>query len=228
MAYMMTHNTSDDGQGNQSQSNHQGRPGSCGGRDRERAERGHQHRRGRRKERVLHTRISEQLSDDIRRLADDLRVPTSNLVRNVLEEVFSVVESVSEDVGDLFDDVLEEADAARDRVRRRAHRHAGRRGGRARGRRSHEDIEEELRRDEEAETGSETPEGPEQSQRTEQADAEPPSFPDVIGWQPLVLNHDRSCAGCGRALRRGERAFLGLTEQGLSRTTLCGDCTRGR
>ena len=224
MIYIMTHNTSDDGPGDQQQSDHQGRCGSREGRDRERGDRGHhRHRRGRRKERVLHTRISEQLSDDIRRLADDLRVPTSNLVRNVLEEVFSVVESVSEDVGDLFDDVLEEADAARDRVRRRAHRHAGRRGGRARGRRSHEDIEEELRRDEEAEPGSETPEGPGQSQRTEQ-----PSFPDVMGWQPLVLNHDRSCAGCGRSLRRGERAFLGLTEQGLSRTTLCGDCTRGR
>ena len=62
-----------------------------------------------REQRVLHTRISERLSDDIRRLAEDLRVPTSNLVRNVLEEVFSVVESVSDDVSDLVDDVLEEA-----------------------------------------------------------------------------------------------------------------------
>ena len=77
-----------------------------------------------RKERVLHTRISEQLSDDIRRLAEDLRVPTSNLVRNVLEEVFAVVESVSDDVGDLFEDVLEEAESARsiESGRRRRHR----------------------------------------------------------------------------------------------------------
>ncbi len=43
-----------------------------------------------RKERVLHTRISEQLSEDIRNFAADLRVPASNLVRNVLEEVFAV------------------------------------------------------------------------------------------------------------------------------------------
>jgi len=225
MLYMMTHDNSDDGHGDQSQSHHQRRHGSREGRGREQADPGHhRHGRGHRKERVLHTRVSEQLSEDIRRLAGDLRVPASNLVRNVLEEVFSVVESVSEDVGDLFDDVLEEADAARDRVRRRVHRHAGRR----RGRRPLEDIEEELRRDEETEVGSEPPEGAGKRQSTEQADAEPPSFPDVIGWQPLVLNHDRSCAGCERALRRGERAFLGLTEQGLSRTTLCGDCTRDR
>jgi hypothetical protein len=51
-----------------------------------------------RKERVLHTRISEQLAEDIRAIADDLRVPVSNLVRNVLEEAFDAVERVSGDM----------------------------------------------------------------------------------------------------------------------------------
>lgn len=74
-------------------------------------------RQRRRKERVLHTRISEQLAEDIRQMADDLRVPVSNLVRNVLEEAFSVVESVSEDVGDLLEDVIDQAERASDRVR---------------------------------------------------------------------------------------------------------------
>ncbi len=50
-------------------------------------------------------------------MADDLRVPVSNLVRNVLEEAFSVVESVTENVGDLLDDVIEEASQARERRR---------------------------------------------------------------------------------------------------------------
>ncbi len=100
---------------------------------------GHHSRRARRrgrKERVLHTRISESLAEDIRRMAEDLRVPTSNLVRNVLEEVFDVVESVSDDVGGLFEEVLDEAEAARQRIasarsrsrrrRRRRPRHADR------------------------------------------------------------------------------------------------------
>ena len=69
-----------------------------------------------RKERVLHTRISEQLARDIRQMAEDLRVPVSNLVRNVLEETFSVVESVTDDMGDLLEDVIEQAERASDRI----------------------------------------------------------------------------------------------------------------
>lgn len=195
----------------------------------------HRHRHGGRKERVLHTRISEQLSDDIRRLAEDLRVPTSNLVRNVLEEVFTMVESVSEDVGGIFDNVLDEAESARDRVRRQAertrrsrHRRRHRRGERSRdgGERFEEAVENELRSDE-AREFSPPPNRPEESAR---AEAEPerrerPEFPDVLGWQPLVLNRDQSCASCGVDLPRGVSAFVGLGEQGLLRTTLCRACT---
>lgn len=76
-----------------------------------------------RKERVLHTRISEQLAEDLRRIAEDLRVPVSNLVRNALEEAFSVVETVTDNVGDFVGEVVEEAERARQRVRtRRPHR----------------------------------------------------------------------------------------------------------
>lgn len=63
-------------------------------------------------------------------MAEDLRVPASNLVRNVLEEVFDVVESVSDDVGGLFEEVLDEAEAARERIataRSRSRRRRGRR-----------------------------------------------------------------------------------------------------
>ncbi len=80
-----------------------------------------------RQQRVLHTRISDQLADDIRRVADELRVPVSNLVRNVLEEAFSVVETVTDNVGDLVEDVIEEAERARERIRsRRPRRRRGR------------------------------------------------------------------------------------------------------
>jgi hypothetical protein len=69
-----------------------------------------------RKQRVLHTRISQQLAEDIGRMAEDLRVPVSNLVRNVLEEVFSVVERVTDNVGELIEDVMDEAGHARRRA----------------------------------------------------------------------------------------------------------------
>ncbi len=85
------------------------------------------HRRRGRKERVLHTRVSDALADDIRKIAEDLRVPASNLVRNVLEEVFDVVETVTDDVGGLFDDLLDEAEATRNRIRKQRSRGESRR-----------------------------------------------------------------------------------------------------
>ena len=85
---------------------------------------GRPHGRGPRKERVLHTRISEQLDESLRVAADELRLPVSNLVRNVLEDVFNVVEAVTDNVGDLVEDLVDEADAVRDRLRgRRPRRH---------------------------------------------------------------------------------------------------------
>lgn len=202
----------------------------------------HSHRRRRhggrhaRKERVLHTRVSEQLSDDIRKFADDLRVPASNLVRNVLEEVFTMVDSVSDDMGDLFDDLIEEAEGVRERVRdqaassgRRRHRGRGARG--IRRRRAHAedevDVEAELKRDE----ASEESEGSSASESDAGEEARPRAgelFPDILGWQPLVLNRDFECGRCARSLAGGESAFLGLGENGLTQIALCGRCAGHR
>jgi len=191
-----------------------------GAHERDRPHRGHRHRRRTRpKSRILHTRVSEDLSEEIRRFADDLRVPASNLVRNVLEEVFSVVDAVSDDIGELFEDVVGEAEDARDRISRRVNQRRSRqqqRASRSRGRthrrrQSDADLETEFRRDEAEEAGGARDE---------------PGFPEVIGWQPLVLNRSGACARCDCPLGRGERAFAGLTEKGPSSITLCQTCTR--
>lgn len=186
-------------------------------------------RRGR-KERVLHTRISDELSEDIRRFAEDLRVPASNLVRNVLEEVFSVVETVSDNVGDLFEDLLEEAEEARERMHHRRERHDQRHSRRDRprhGPRSHRrrrghdaDIEDEMQRDEQAEHPRSEARSDTDGKRA------PKEFPDVLGWQPLVLNRAQACADCGLHLQKGDRAFLGVEAGGLSALALCAKCVR--
>ena len=198
-----------------------------------------------RKERVLHTRISEQLSEDIRNFAEDLRVPASNLVRNVLEEVFTVVDGVSDDVGDLFDDLIEEAEGVRERVRnqaasgqrqRRRHRGRGRRRHRSRGEGDADDadehVEAEFRRDEASEevAGSSTPraEASDEARPKETPPRAAELFPDILGWQPLVLNRDFECGRCERNLAAGESAFLGLGEKGLTQTALCGRCAGSR
>ena len=193
-----------------------------------------------RKERVLHTRVSEQLSEDIRKFAEDLRVPASNLVRNVLEEVFTMVDGVSVDVGDLFDDLIDEAEGVRERVRRQtasSRRRRGRSGRRHR--RAHvdddADIEGELKQDEASEEPqassvreSGSPDDPDEAQSAESRPRAAELFPDVLGWQPLVLNRDFECGRCARALAPGESAFLGLGESGLTQIALCGRCAGRR
>jgi GYF domain 2 len=95
------------------------RDGWCGGRGSgERWRELRRRAREARKERVLHTRVSDRLADDIRGIAEDLRVPVSNLVRNVLEEVFDAVESVSDDLGGVLEEVMDEAEGASRRLRR--------------------------------------------------------------------------------------------------------------
>lgn len=174
---------------------HERRDGPAG---RERRHGRHRHRR-RRKEHVLHTRISDDLADDIRRVADDLRVPVSNLVRNVLEETFSVVESVTDNVGELLEEVIDEAEAARERIRRR------------------------QRRRRPAEDAREAPSGA----AGEDEDAPRDPLGDVLGWQPVVLHRPRRCDACGTPQPAGARAHLGVTERGVGPATLCEACLAG-
>ena len=220
---------------------------SCSSRE-PRSDRHRSRSREARKERVLHTRVSEQLSEDIRKFAEELRVPASNLVRNVLEEVFTVVDGMSDDVGDLFDDLIEEAEGVRERVRNQSEsrsRHTRHRRSpwrrRSRHSRDNEDVEAEFRTDEAKEAGgsktrNETKRGSgavrEASEESADANQEKPRaaeiFPDILGWQPLVLNRDFACGRCGRSLAAGDHAFLGLGESGLTQTALCGRCAGQR
>ncbi len=49
------------------------------------------------KERVLHARIPAALEEQIKRLADSLRVPVSNLVRNMIEDAIDVTRRMAGD-----------------------------------------------------------------------------------------------------------------------------------
>ncbi|MEM7413235.1 MAG: hypothetical protein AAF430_23595 [Myxococcota bacterium] len=172
-------------------------------RDTHRSSCGSSRGRRRRHERVLHTRVSEALADDLRRAAEELRVPVSNLVRNVLEETFSVVESVTENMGDLFEDVVDEAEAARERVRRR--QRGRRRGARWEARDPSPEPAPEPAADGAGATPSE-------------------DHPDVLGWQPLLLNREARCADCGQSIERGGEAHIAVTGNGLGPDVLCATC----
>jgi hypothetical protein len=172
------------------------------GPERHEDEREHEARR-RRKERILHTRISEDLAEDIRRVAEDLRVPVSNIVRNVLEEAFSVVETVTDNVGVLLEDVVDEAEAARQRLRAR-----------------------QRRRRREAERARQARRGAEPE--TEAARRQAAGLADVVGWQALRVERPQVCAECGGPIERGDEAFVGVTPAGLGPAWLCVPCMEAR
>jgi hypothetical protein len=47
----------------------------------------------------------------------------------------------------------------------------------------------------------------------------------VCAWNPVVLNRDVACSGCGAEIRRGEAGFAGLSDEpGRPRTWLCEEC----
>ena len=194
--------------------------------------------RRRRKERVLHTRISEQLSEDIRRAADDLRVPVSNLVRNVLEEAFGAVERVSDEVGAFLEEVLSDAEGARSDLRRLgrrfqalARRQRRRFAGAARefdgrgGRDRAGDARDAGARAARSERGArETGRRPRSRRRRA---ALRPSPTCSAGSRSSRTRRARAPRASGRSRRASARSS-GATERGLSRTFLCAACMRAR
>jgi len=170
-------------------------------------------RQRRRKERVLHTRISDDLDEALQDAARRLRVPVSNLVRNVLEDVFDVVEAVTENVGEFVDDVVEEAQEIGRRWEGRFGRGAVRRAREAYGPRAE-------RRE---------PAEPERREAAPAAEAEHAQneFPDVAAWQPLIVNSAQDCAGCGRRILRGDAAYLAVGGSRPGPTFLCEPCLDG-
>ena len=160
---------------------------------------------------MLHTRVSEELDEALQDAARRLRVPVSNLVRNVLEDVFDAVEAVTENVGELVEDVVEEAQDFGRRFER--HWRRGTDGARDR----IVEMEREPRR---SETRRPEPPPPPAAPVRET----PAEFAEVSAWQPVVLNGARTCAGCGRAMRKGDPAYLGLGVTSATPPVICEPC----
>jgi hypothetical protein len=50
------------------------------------------------KERVIHTRVPAVLEEELKRFAEDLRVPVSNLIRTILEDALAAADQAGERV----------------------------------------------------------------------------------------------------------------------------------
>lgn len=71
------------------------------------------------KERVLHTRVPAVLERELKRFADNLRVPVSNLVRTILEDAVSVADAATESVEERLKMAAKHLEKERERIKKR-------------------------------------------------------------------------------------------------------------
>ncbi len=83
------------------------------------SEGGHAEGRDAKKERVLHTRVPAVLERELKRFADNLRVPVSNLVRTILEDAVSVADAATENVEERLKMAARHLEKERERIKRR-------------------------------------------------------------------------------------------------------------
>jgi len=71
------------------------------------------------KERVLHTRVPAVLERELKRFADNLRVPVSNLVRTILEDAVSVADAATENVEERLKKAAHALEKEREKIKKR-------------------------------------------------------------------------------------------------------------
>ncbi|MGH7297904.1 MAG: hypothetical protein ACRELB_23390 [Polyangiaceae bacterium] len=71
------------------------------------------------KERVLHTRVPAVLERELKRFADNLRVPVSNLVRTILEDAVSVADAATENVEERLKKAALHLEKEREKLKKR-------------------------------------------------------------------------------------------------------------
>ncbi|MBZ2188533.1 hypothetical protein K8B33_05465 [Alcanivorax sp. JB21] len=152
-----------------------------------------------RKDRVIQTRVPRDLETTLKDAAERERVSVSHLIRHVLEDTFNLVDNIVADSASLVGNVTRDA-------KRLA---ASARGERAPGSMSGSTSEAASPRVPAAQGGDEA------AALLEAVDA----------WQDVIINRADHCVQCGVALKRGQRAFRGLSSiPGAPAVWLCGDC----
>lgn len=71
------------------------------------------------KERVLHTRVPAVLEAELKRFAQNLRVPVSNLVRTILEDALEVADAAGDRVEERLRKAATQLQAERERLRKK-------------------------------------------------------------------------------------------------------------
>jgi hypothetical protein len=71
------------------------------------------------KERVLHTRVPAVLERELKRFAENLRIPVSNLVRTILEDALQVADAATESVEERLKRAAKHLEREREKLKKR-------------------------------------------------------------------------------------------------------------
>ena len=163
-------------------------------------------REKRRKDRLIQTRVPEDLESTLKREARRRRLSVSHLIRNILEDTFQLVDDVVANVDEIVTDSVELAK----RVGRDARRVA--------------DAMRDAVGDMPPGVGG-APAAPGAAPRESDAHANPEALAQVYAWNRVVLNRAATCARCEAGLARGEEGFVGLSDAATGpRLWLCSAC----
>src|SRR5688572_625012 len=161
-----------------------------------------------RKDRLIQTRVAEDLEQTLKREAARRRLTVSHLIRNTLEDAFHLVEGVTHDVGQLVTGSVELAAAVSRDAKRiasivRGQKEAGESGS--------------------IEPDSEGVPAVEESVAAEASEVDP--LAHVYGWNRVIANREAACAKCAVAIERGEDALVGISDDATKpRAWLCAAC----
>ncbi len=170
-----------------------------------------------RKERVLHTRVPAVLEDELKRLATNLRMPVSNVVRAILEDAIEAVELVGERAEGTLEGIVDRIAAQRLSLKQAV------RGEPAPAPTPHAAPPPPA---------APLPAAPAPEAASAAAGCPDPDGEDakraldgVIGFQRLALATEAACTVCGKKLPRGSEACRGVREESGPRVLLGPRCT---
>lgn len=176
----------------------------------------HKKRADRRKDRLIQTRVDDNLQQILKKEAHKRRLTVSHLLRNVLEETFGLVDGVLNDVDTIVSDSIGLAQNITHDAKKIARTALGKR---------------DVRDGEDIIGGSESDEFYHDNDVEESDIVDKPSnltsapLDSIYAWNPVVLNQNARCSKCGGLMEKGRQGFAGLSDDpNLKRQWLCRIC----
>jgi|GEM_PF-3406226 len=137
-----------------------------------------------RKERVLHTRVPDVLDRELKRLAESLRVPVSNVVRAILMDAVEAADAMGQAAEGEIRSVADRLRSQRDKMKQQ--------------------TADALR------AGPPLPASSQATPTANPSTIQQPPLAGVLGFQPLLIARATTCVICGVAIHAGEQAFIGV------------------